>query len=243
MFSHITAWSYFGRNAYNGEEVHLDSFNSKQTYAWEELSIAVKPKIYPHGDECNPYIAIADLIAYVTDSKLYNFKKKLQTDDIKEVWAGYGFKVESRYLDISQVNKYRWHCDDPIQTTQYLARPMTFLLVDDLEKLQSETSSADFSTQEVENSSTYGVESEEKRFKKLVRRMEPWYAVTAYAYIRNGGVQLFNYYMDKNKVRDGDTMVYIGNKSKEMAESFSHMLEIEIMSAKEVRKAVNRQKA
>jgi len=27
---------------------------------------------------------------------------------------------------------------------------------------------------------------EEKRFRKLVRRMEPWYAVTAYAYHKGG---------------------------------------------------------
>ena len=86
-------------------------------------------------------------------------------------------------------------------------------------------------------------DSEEKRFRKLVRRMEPWYAVTSYACNKGGGAQLFNYYMDKEKVKDGDTMVYIGNKSKEMAESFSHMLEIDVLSAKEVRNAVNRQKA
>ena len=72
--------------------------------------------------------------------------------------------------------------------------------------------------------------------------MEPWYAVTAYAYYKGGGAQLFNFGMDRTKVQDGDTMVYIGNKSKGLAESFSHMLDIEVLSAKEVRKFVNRKK-
>lgn len=115
MFSYITAWAYYGRHAYDGEELHLDSFNSRQTYAWADLTNIVKPKICPHGDECNPYISIADIIAYLTDAKLYNYKKKLQADVLKEIWSGYGFNVDSRYLDINQITKYRWHSDDEIK--------------------------------------------------------------------------------------------------------------------------------
>ena len=255
MFSHITPWAYYGRHQYNGEELHLDGFTSKQTYAWADLTTTVKPKVYPHGDECNPYIAIADIIAYLTDAKLYNSKKKLQSDNLAEIWAQYGFNVESRYLDINQISKYRWHSQDPIQITHFLARPMIFLLVDELEKLQPlppSVESGKLAQTLLQNGASASPElspefapkdTEEKRFKKLVRHMEPWFAVTAYACNKGGGAQLFNYYMDKEKVKDGDTMVYIGNKSKEMAESFSHMLEIDVLSAKEVRKTVNRQKA
>jgi hypothetical protein len=84
--------------------------------------------------------------------------------------------------------------------------------------------------------------TEEKRFVKLIRRMEPWYAATAYAYHKCGAAQLFNFHMDRKKVRDGDVMVYVGSKSKELAESFSHMYDIEVLSAKELRKLVNREK-
>jgi hypothetical protein len=58
----------------------------------------------------------------------------------------------------------------------------------------------------------------------------------------SGAAQLFNFHMDRKKVRDGDVMVYVGSKSKELAESFSHMYYIEVLSAKELRKLVNREK-
>ena len=72
--------------------------------------------------------------------------------------------------------------------------------------------------------------------------MEPWNAATTYAYHKGGAAQLFNFHMDRKKVRDGDVMVYVGSKSKELAESFSHMYDIEVLSAKELRKLVNREK-
>jgi hypothetical protein len=72
--------------------------------------------------------------------------------------------------------------------------------------------------------------------------MEPWYAATAYAYLKDGAAQLFNSHIDRTKVQDGDIMVYVGNKSKEITESFSHMYDIEVLSAKELRKSVNKEK-
>jgi hypothetical protein len=66
--------------------------------------------------------------------------------------------------------------------------------------------------------------------------------VTAYAYHKGGAAQLFNYYMDGTKVQNGDVMVYVGNQSKSLAESFSHMLDVEVLSAKEIRNCVNLKK-
>ena len=245
MFSHITAWSYFGFHRFENDELHLDSFNSKQTHAWADLTAIAKPTVFPHGDKCNPYIAIADIVAYLTDAKLYNQKLKLQPEDLQRIWEQYGFQIETRYLDINTLSKYRWHSEDLIDTVPYLARPIVFLLVDELEKLQPNSLPIQGEPEEESKVSLTVAQdsSEEKRFRKLVRRMEPWYAVTAYACNKGGAAQLFNYYIDRTKVKDGDTMVYIGNKSKEMAESFSQMLDIEMLSAKEVRKAVNREKA
>jgi hypothetical protein len=72
--------------------------------------------------------------------------------------------------------------------------------------------------------------------------MEPWYAATAYAYSKGGSAQLFNFHADRKKVRDGDVMVYIGTQSKALAQSFNDMLDVEVLSAKELRKKVNRKK-
>lgn len=243
MFSHICAWNYFGIKRGKTAAVHLDGFNSKQTHAWNDLISKVKPKIFPHGDECNPYIMLADLVAYLTDAKLYTQKLGLEPSNLQKIWESYGFQTEIHYLDINHVPSYGWHSEEPIDINPYLAHPMVFLLVDELEKIQPISSSSSVGSENEQESKVQSSSvPEEQRFKKLVRRMEPWYAVTAYAYYKGGGAQLFNYGMDRTKVQDGDTMVYIGNKSKELAESFSHMLDIEVLSAKEIRKFVNRKK-
>ena len=84
--------------------------------------------------------------------------------------------------------------------------------------------------------------AEEAKFRRIVRKMDPWFAVTSYAYSKDGSALLFDYYVDNKKVREGDTMVYVGPKSKEMAESFNDIFDIEVLSAKEVRKKVNKLK-
>ena len=246
MFPHIAAWSYFGIDRGPVTDLQLDGFNSKTTHAWNALLAKAKPKIFPHGDECNPYIMIADLIAYLTDAKLYSQKLGLRKENLQKIWEPYGFQVESHFLDNDTVPYYGWNSDDPIDTTPYLAHPLVFLLVDELEKLQpnpppmsqQESDSEDQKQPEVASI----VIPEEKRFRKLVRRMEPWYAVTAYAYYKGGAAQLFNFLTDREKVQDGDTMVYIGNQSKALAQSFNDMLDVEVISAKEVRKSVNLEK-
>jgi hypothetical protein len=248
MYPHIAAWSYFGIEREGIEEIQLDGFNSRQTHAWNDLIHKAKLKIFPHGDECNPYIMIADVIAYLTDAKLYSQKLGLTIDNLKEIWKAYDFEVDAHVLSYNNTPLYGWHSEDPIDTTPFLVHPIIFLLVDELEKLQPNPPPTteeviDAEKEETIEISDTEVKTEEKRFAKLIRHMEPWYAVTAYACYKDGGAQLFNYHIDRQKVQDGDTMVYIGNQSKTMAESFSHTFDIEVLSAKEIRKAVNREKA
>lgn len=244
MFSYISAWNYYGKTGRKDSKLLLDGFNSKQSHAWNDLITKVKPKIFPHGDECNPYIMLADIIAYLADSKLYCTKKALDEPSLNAVWKDYEFSVETHYLDINNASLYGWHSDDMIDTSPYLAHPIIFLLADELEKLQPKPHEMEESNDdEVSNNLEKPLYSEEQRFRKLVRHMQPWYSITEYACYKKGSAQLFNYYMDRTKVQDGDIMVYIGNKSKEMAQSFEHMLDIEVLSAKEIRKKVNRKRA
>ncbi len=240
MYPYIAAWSYFGVPRAKIPEIQLEGFNSKMTHAWNDLLSKTTPKIFPHGDECNPYIMIADFVAYLTDAKLYSQKLGLRKENLQKIWEPYGFEVESHFLDINTVPHYGWHSEDPVNITPYLVHPMVFLLVDDLEKLQPNPppmvqprdGQPDEDLPEI---ASPGI-PEEVRFKKLVSHMEPWFNVTAYAYQKDGAAQLFNYHTDREKVQDGDTMVYIGNQSKALAESFNDMLDIEVLSAKELRK-------
>jgi hypothetical protein len=251
MFTHIAAWSYFGIPREPVEEMQLDGFYSKTTQAWNDLLSHTKPKIFPHGDECNPYIMIADIIAYLTDTKLYIQRKNLRRENLQEIWEPYGFHVESHFLNYDTCGKYAWNSEEMIDTAPYLAHPIVFLLADSLEMLQPHPKTDNQEQINEESQEEQNLETlpknmksvvKEAKFRKIVRRMEPWYAVTAYAYSKGGSALLFDYYIDNKKVREGDTMVYIGNKSKEMVEGFNDIFDIEVLSAKELRKNVNRLK-
>jgi hypothetical protein len=95
MFSYLSAWSYFALPRTSQSEIMLDSFSSKHTHAWNTLVNKTKPKIFPHGDECNINIMLADIIAYLTDAKLYTQKKALRKENIQEIWSPYGISVDS----------------------------------------------------------------------------------------------------------------------------------------------------
>ena len=218
-FSYITAWSYFGipRPA---SEIHIDGFDGcKLTSAWDDLAPR-GPRVFPHGDECNPYICSADMMAFLTDVKLYQSKLKLLPDNVKAVWAEYPFQVEVRYLDVGTVSKYAWYADQCIETAEHLARPMAFLLVDELATVVPES-----------------VATEEK-FREMITTMQPYFDLADYALLRGAAFQKFSSLQDTKKVKDGDTLVYIGPKSKATAEAISHMVEVEVLSAKELRTKV-----
>lgn len=85
VFSYLTAYTYLWFDRFNatGKEFHIDAFISKETMAWQALTKATSPKIYFKGDECNPFINCADLLAYMTDVKLFNRRLKLEPHDLR----------------------------------------------------------------------------------------------------------------------------------------------------------------
>jgi hypothetical protein len=127
MFSYITAWSYTGRHMKEEHAYLLHNFSSKLTKAWQDLIDHTSPKIFPKGDECNPFISVADMFAYLTEKKLWDAKLWLEPNNIGKVWGDYEFEVEVRFLDENVLSKYRWFSQEPIDTVNYLARPMVFL--------------------------------------------------------------------------------------------------------------------
>jgi len=107
----------------------LGLFTHKQTAAWEDLS-SRNPSIYSRGDECNPLIAVADILAFLTDKKLRDARLKLTTDNVEKVWGSYGLEMQSRYLDYTQRSKYSWYANEHIDTSPYLAIPIVFVKAD-----------------------------------------------------------------------------------------------------------------
>ena len=219
QFSYMTAWSYFGIPR-PPSEIHVDGFDgAKLTSAWDDLAPR-RPKVFPHGDECNPYVCSADMIAFLTDVKLYKSKLRLIPDNVKAVWSDYPFEVEVRYLDVGTESKYAWYADQCIEIADYLARPMAFLLVDELAEVVPQSVTT------------------EQKFREMIMTMQPYFDLAEYAFLRGAAFQKFNSLQDTRKVKEGDTLVYIGPKSKATAEAISHMVEVEVLSAKDLRRKV-----
>lgn len=130
MFSYITAWAYSGRHRMEKNEYLIHNFSSKHTTAWRDLTTHLVPKIFPRGDECNESISVADMIAYLTEKKLWDRKLWLEPDNVKEVWHDYDFYVETRFLDKNVLSKYRWYSKQEIPSDNYLARPMVFMNIE-----------------------------------------------------------------------------------------------------------------
>lgn len=100
------------------------------TTAWRDLSEFPHLKIYPRGDECNEFIAIADMIAYLTEKKLWDAKLFLKPESVEKVWEKYKFAVELRFHDKNTLSKMRWFSQEHIDTTNFFVRPMVFIDVE-----------------------------------------------------------------------------------------------------------------
>ena len=130
-FSYITAWSYCGRHPEHTCDMLIDSFSGKETTAWNDLR-QYDFRVFSRGDECNALISLADVIAYLTDKKLWDAKKWLLPDSIEAIWDSYDFGVETRFLDKNVQSKIEWYSDEPIDTDPFLAHPMIFLDLDEI---------------------------------------------------------------------------------------------------------------
>lgn len=131
-FSYITAWNYLGVAGREEEKIIIDGFQGKRTPAWDDIISKTSPIIYAHGDECNPFISIADIIAFLTDKKLWDNFYHLEPTHIGEVWKDYSFEIETHFLDQKILSKIKWYTEDHIDLTSYYARPIIFLKTDGL---------------------------------------------------------------------------------------------------------------
>jgi hypothetical protein len=203
-FSYITAWHYLGIESRENETIVVDGFNGKRTPAWDDLLARCVPKIYQHGDECNPFIATADIIAFLSDKKLWDGYLKLAPDNLIEVWKGYTFNVETpHFLDDKILSKVKWYTDDHIDLTEFYARPMIFLKADG-----------------------YKVDD--------LKKLDVYPDATILARQLNGCVQGFDKESDSSKVKNGDIFVYAGEDSKKLATTLQDMYKIAILPFKEL---------
>ncbi len=235
MFSYITAWNFIRRHRFAGHEILIDGFRSKVTVAWDELVNFATPRIFSRGDECNSFISLADIIAFLTDAKLYSSDfehRKLTPDNVKYVWEDYCFEVDCCFLDKGIYSKYKWYSNDIIDTRPYLAHPIVFLLIDEIDKITTMPRSLSI------DQTTLPQQEKPKKFREVIQRMPPYHAVLTYAHSLGGSVQFFDRFIDSDKIRDGDVLVYMGETSKKIASAYSDGFDVEVLQLRELRKKV-----
>jgi len=129
MFSYMTAWAYSGRHLRENDAYLIDHFTGEVTTAWRDLSAFPDLKIYPGGDECNELISVADMLAYLTEKKLWDAKMWLKPESVEQVWNSYKFHTEVRFIDEDTLSKIRPFSKELINVVDFLARPMVFVNV------------------------------------------------------------------------------------------------------------------
>ena len=236
MFSYLTASSYLYKNknssSIEGEgEFHIDAFRSKRTFAWTNLIERVSPKIFWRGDECNPFIACADLLAFLTDVKLYARWLKLEPNDIRKAWKEYSFDVTVHFYNEKALPIYSWHDNKNIDITPYVARPTIFLAIDNIEN--SEYSEDDEGDDRVRDDSE---KTKPRKFHDVIKQTDVYHSAVRYAFSKRGSLKIFQRHEDMKSIRDGDVFVYVGENSKKTGEAYGHAYDIKLLSGLKLRR-------
>jgi hypothetical protein len=239
MFSYLTAYSFIFENRFNdisNLDFHIDAFRSRQTEAWQAVLKNTKPKIFFRGDECNPFISCADIIAFLTDAKLYSQRLKLERDSLYKVWQDYSFKTTSHFLDHTTLGMYTWKADMPIDYRKFLAKPTIFLLIDEIEKAEYGLNDEAIPKEDVGVEIETSLRPKPRKFHEVIKKTDVYYSAVRYAYLKKGCVKIFRRDEDMDMIEDGDILVYVGSSSQKVAAAYSHSFDIEIMSGKDLRK-------
>ena len=242
MFSYLTAQSYVytTKKIPDNIDIRIDSFVSKQTRAWDILE-KLKPKVYWRGDECDATIACADLLAFLTDTKLYSSYLKLEPDNVRKVWEPYSFDVDVFTYGYSNLWSYAWYSNKLINIDPYLAKPTVFLSIDDLGDPTPERASEEGGTSSattIPNNTPYKPTS----FPMAMKQSDTYIAAVRRAFELSGSLKIFKLDEDARFVRDNDVFIYIGDKSKRVGITLQHSADIMLMSGLELRRSIKSNK-
>ena len=232
MFSYLTAQSYVHtKNVSENIDIRIDSFTSKQTRAWDILE-KLKPKVYWKGDECDASIACADLLAFLTDAKLYSGYLKLKPDNVSKVWKPYTFDVSVGTYGHGNLWSYAWYSNDLINVRPYLARPTVFLSIDSLPdpSPNREEGAAPGTTEHPTTVQT--------PFHHAIKQTDTYNAAICKAFEMSGSLKIFKLGEDVQYARDKDVFVYIGDKSKRVGKTLQNSVDITVMSGLELRQSI-----
>ncbi|MDA7960190.1 MAG: hypothetical protein MPJ08_05630 [Nitrosopumilus sp.] len=213
-------------------EVLLDVFNSKHTKAWDRLSGAVRPQIFSHGDECHPLIMLADMVAFLTDQKLYKQYLHLTPPNLDSIWREYDFSVTTLFFNQKSLPFYKWYDNDMIDLASYLAHPIVFLAIDDIEGDLGGDARPDAEIEYPANTP--------RKFNQAIKKSPVYDAAVTHAFRIGGCMKFYSRTEDVSVVRDGDVFVYVGDKSKMIGMTLQQGCRINVLSGVELRDLVEK---
>ena len=223
-FSYMTALGYMWVHkdtALDELEIHIDAFSSKHTLAWNTVKKA-PVRVFYKGDECNPFISCADILAFLIDDELSAQKLKLHDSEIKHVLKHYPFDVTTWFFDQTSISYCTWKMDQIINTSSYVKRPIIFLAIDRLPD--------DGLDDERDEPTT----SKPRKASQRVRQTELYQAALRYTYQEGGCMKIFNPREDKSLVKSGDVFIHAGPNSMSTGRVLQSMADIRVLSGLEV---------
>lgn len=229
-FSYLTVlgyiWAHEGTD-FGDTEMHVDSFRSRHTRAWTAVKDKAPVKIFYKGDECNPFISCADILAFYVDDTLAAQKLKLFPDDIKRVLDPHGFDTTVQFFDSRSQHHCAWQMDQTINVSSRLARPVVFLSID---RLTAGNHGQEDDAQTGQDESAAG---KSRKADASVRQTEIYQAALKHAYQKNGCMKLFSAGEDKGIVKSGDVFIHAGPDSERISKTLQDMVSIRAYSGVE----------
>lgn len=239
-FSYMVAHDYLYVNKdmdVSGTEFHIDGFVSRETKSWEKLVDRVSPKVFWRGDECNPFIACADIVAFLTDIKLRRRRLLLRRDNISNVWADHTFKTTVHYVDRKGITIHAWHNDGAIDPWPYVARPTVFLAMDSLPRVHG-TDMCDGAKHDPASGDQSS--AAQLRPSRILTKMPVYTAAVRYAFEHSASLKFFSRNDDFDNVLDHDVFVYVGPVSERIGRMLQDAARPEVMSGLELREKVEK---
>ena len=175
-------------------------------------------------------INTVDIAASLTDTKLYNSEfqhRKLNIDNLKKAWKG-TFEVEGRYIDEQSIGKIKWNTNDHIDYTSYMLKPTLFFISDDLN-----TSGINVSMIAAEEPTV------KKKKSKRLMDLQPVKNAINLAALKGYSFRFYDPDLDSKYVRNGDVVVWMGEKSKNIAEYLDDGFDVRLYRAKEIKRELS----
>jgi hypothetical protein len=193
-YPYIVVWKVSKTVYLKDIDVFLDSFTGEHTNAWGELCTHHRVNIIPKGDMCNPFISSADLVVRYIDEYIANNRLKLNEDDIISSLNCCG--VENGH--VFYVGQPDFDSIVPIFSRNinignYYMRPMVYILNED-----------DFKSKHVEQSPL-------------------WNKLLDFTYKNAAGIKFISYEEDYKFIRDGDYILYFGDKGESQAKTLEKL--------------------